>query len=222
MQRLEKDMQIDAGVIALVFLETAGNDCPGEAWLVPGEGVSLRIRGGILLQRGGRERLFSAADRDHVRRDGDVDGRCETVDSVSADWKPESRVKQVGCVGTNIGELQTLYRAVVGRFKRSFVLKSNGGAGALCKTAIQGKTHAGVLRVAFRIQRLVGGINELGDAERIVELKARNADVFEGRDFDNRAGRELVVLREEFGINLIIFDAEARFVRGFGGPDSDK
>ena len=53
MQRLEIDMQIDAGLVALVFLETAGNDCPGKAWLVPGEGVSL---GGV------RRRLLSSAE----------------------------------------------------------------------------------------------------------------------------------------------------------------
>src|SRR5205085_199174 len=64
-------------------------------------------------RRGAGRFLTTANDRE-VRRNGDVDGGGEAVDAVVHHRKPASRVQQVTGVIADIGQLETLHRAVIG------------------------------------------------------------------------------------------------------------
>ena len=70
------------------------------------------------------------------------------------------------------------------------------------------KPHGRILRVAFGGKRLVIRIRKLGDAQRIIQLKSGHIQVFERGDFYHRPRGELVTLRQEFDINLVVIGAQ--------------
>ena len=80
-----------------------------------------------------------------------ADGRSETVDSVSADRKPESGIEEVGGVRADIGEFESLNRAVVGGFERAFVFEGQDGAGILAsrRSGQSARVESCVLRSGF-------------------------------------------------------------------------
>src|SRR5208283_1964753 len=104
-------------------------------------------------------------------------------------------VKRLAGVRTDVGEFQPLHRAVVGAFERAFVFEVKAGARILCDAAGERDTHRRILRVALRSEGLVAGVREFRDAQRVVQLKRRHAEVFERRNLYGSARRELVRLR---------------------------
>jgi FMN phosphatase YigB (HAD superfamily) len=61
-------------------------------------------------------------------------------------------------------------------------------------------------------ERLVVRVHELGHAQRVVQLKRGHVEVFERRDLDRGARGELVSLRQEFDVDLVVVHAQARFL----------
>ena len=147
-----------------------------------------------------------------MRRNGNADRRSKAVDAVSRDRKPQSGVKQVAGIRADVGELQSLHRAVVGAFQRAFVFEGESGARIFCEAAVEREAHRRILRVALGSERLVVRVRELRNAQRVVQLKRGHVEVFERRDLYRGARGELVSLRQEFDVDLVVVRAQARFL----------
>jgi hypothetical protein len=169
---LEEHVQVEAGIVALEFLENV------PAMIVPGKlGLShvkvkvleLAIAGAgffATCRAGGRRRRFlAAANHHHVRRDGNADRRSEAVDAVSRDRKPQSGVKQVAGIGTDVGELQPSTGLSSALSSVPSYSKLKRGARVFRDAAVQRETHGRILRVALGGQRLVVRVGELGNAQ---------------------------------------------------------
>ncbi len=216
MIRLEEHVQVDARFIGLEFLERPGNDRARKTRLVRAEGESFGVckcGRGLLCCRRRRGRFFPTADHHHVRRNCNADRRSKAVDAISRDRKPQSGVKQIAGIRADIGELQSLNRAVVGAFERAFVFEVECATPVFCEAAVECEAHARILRVALRSERLVARVRELRDAQPIVQLKRGHAEVFERGDLYRGASGEFVSRRQELDINLVIIHAQARLLR---------
>src|SRR4029077_9552168 len=166
-------MQVDARFIAFEFLEAAGNDRARKTRLVPSEGEGLGVRKrGVLRSWASscrrRGRFLPASDHHHVRRDGNPDRRSKAINTVSRDRKPQSGVKQVAGIRTDVGELQSLNRAVIGAFERAFVFEVERAARVFCEAAVEREPYGRILRVAFRSEGLIACVRKLRYPQAVV------------------------------------------------------
>src|SRR5208283_4267788 len=107
----------------------------------------------------------------------------------------------------------SLNRAVVGVLERALVFEVKGGARVFSQAAVEREAHRRILGVALRGERLVVRVRELGNAQRVVQLKRDDIEVFERRDLDGGARGELVRLRQQLDVDLVVVRAQPRLLR---------
>src|SRR6516164_9404112 len=151
MNRLEENVQIDPGFVALEFLEGSGDDASRKTRFVPRKRVRLYRFGGRcgLQSRSAALALLTAADHHHMRGYGNVDGRGKAVRAVGFDREPTAGVKQVTGVIAHIGQLEPLHRAVLGRFEGPVVIKVQAARLVLAKGFEQLDAYGRILRDAL-------------------------------------------------------------------------
>ena len=196
---------------------------PGKLGLADeGVGLPCQSTGDLLGRSTIGNRHLAAADGDHVGRDRDADGRGEAVDPVGVHGKPAAGVEQVGGVVTDRGQLQALHRTFVGGVEDAFVLEGHGGRGILGQAGGQGDAHGRVLGNALGRERLARGVGDLGEAQGVVQLEGRDAEVVEGGELHHGAGADLMAVRIQVGVNLVVVDAQAGFLHRPGRQRYDE
>src|SRR4029077_11882181 len=159
-----------------------------------------------------RGRFLPASDHHHVRRDGYPDGRSKAINTVSRDRKPQSGVKQVAGIGTDVGEFQSLNWAVVGAFERAFVFEVERATRVFCEAAVEREPYGRILRVALRSEGLIARVRKLRYPQAVVQLKRGHTEVIERCDLYRGARGEFVSLRQEFEVDLVVTPARGRLL----------
>ena len=191
MRRLEEDVQVHARFVALVFLKNSGNDGPGKARLVGDERESLGRQDagvGFLAAARSATRALPAANHQHMRRHGDADGRREAVQAVPAHREPASGVQQIAGVIADVGELEARDRDCYRRFPVCLRTRKSGSWTRLSQARGQRHAHRRILRDALGRQRLVLFVENLRDAQVIVQFEDGDAQVLQRRELDLGAG----------------------------------
>src|ERR1700687_4213774 len=122
---LEKHVQIQAGLVALVLLKHSGNNRAWETWLSGDKRESLGRQDagiGLLGSRSVANRRRAASDYEDVRRHGHADGRGETVKAIAVHREPPAGIEQITGVVADIGQLEAGHGAIVGTFQRAVIL----------------------------------------------------------------------------------------------------
>ena len=73
--------------------------------------------------------------------------------------------------------------------------------------------HREILRHAFGLQRFACGVRHLGHTQAVIKLEAGNVQIFQGGEPDLRAGRNLVGMWVQVGVDLIVVDLQAHLLR---------
>ena len=216
MGRFEENVKIESSFIAFELLECASDNSAREARFVPRERVSL---GGAssrpFRQPTAAGRLFAACNHHHVRRHGDVHSGGEAVDTVCVHRKPAPRVKQVRSVVADVSQLQSLHWTLVRGIKCALVFKSERRRTVLGQRRCQLHAHGRVLGNAFGTQRLARHIEHLGHTQGIVQFERGDVSVLNGSELHLRASDDLVDMRAEFRVDLVVVHSQAHFL---GGP----
>src|SRR5208282_2332667 len=77
----------------------------------------------------------------------------------------------------------------------------------------QWNSYGGILGDALGGKRLILLVENLGDAQVIVQFEDGDTEVLQGRELDLGTGGNLMQMRGEFGVDLVVVDAQARLVR---------
>jgi len=148
-----------------------------------------------------------------MRGHGHADRRSEAIDPKAAHRKPASRVKQIAAVIANVGQLQPRNRAVVAGFELPFVFESQGRGCVFRQPGRQWHAHRRILGDPLGRQLLPLFVGHLGDAQVIVQFEDGDREVLRGREFDLGTGRDLMEMRLELRLDLVVVDAQACFFR---------
>src|SRR5208283_1702405 len=94
-------------------------------WLVSG-------RTGVRAKVGNRSAgLLAATDSGVAAWNADADGGGKPIDAITDHGKPSAGIQQIGDGIADVGELQSLYRAIIRRLDHSFVFKDKRVSGSL-------------------------------------------------------------------------------------------
>ena len=84
---------------------------------------------------------------------------------------------------------------------------------SLVRPAVSGIAHRGILGDALGGERLVVRVRNLGDAQGVMQFESGDVQIFQRGKFHLGARVDLVSMRIQFGFNLVVVDAQARFFR---------
>ena len=115
-----------------------------------------------------------------------------------------------------------MHWTIVRALKYTGVVEGQCGRIFLWHCRRQLHTDCRVLGTALRSKRLTRGIEHLGHPQTIVELKGGDVEIFQCGELYLRAGRDLVNMGKEFGVNLIVVHPQAHLVRRPGGDRNDQ
>ena len=152
-----------------------------------------------------------------MRGHRDADGCGEAVETVAAYREPASGVEQIAGVVADVGQFEAGHGAVVGGFKLAFVFEGQRSRGVFCQAVGQRHAHSGILRHALGRQRLIVVVENPGDAQTVMQFENCDVQILKGGEFDLRPRRNLVEMRGEFGLDLVVVDAQAGLLGGPGG-----
>ena len=137
--------------------------------------VGSTLVAGFFGATGSVDRDLAAADHEHVRRHGHVDGRSEAVQAESADREPASGIEQVAGVVADVGQLQARNRAVVAGFERAFVFEGQRGRGVFGQACGQRNADGRILGDALGGERLALFVENFGDAQVVMQFEDGDA-----------------------------------------------
>ena len=226
MRGLEEDMQVQSGLVALIFLKHSGDNHAREAGLDRDKGESFggQDAGSGLLRR---LRLayscLAASDHQQMRGDRHVDCGRETIQAVAADREPASGIKQVARIVTYVRQLEAGHGAVVAGFELPFIFESKRLGRVLGQACRQRNTDRRVLGDALGGKSLVLFVGNLGDAQVIVQFEYGDVQILHGREFDLDPCLDLVQMGFELGVDLVVVYAQARLFRSprWGRAEND-
>ncbi len=107
MRGLEVDVQFHTGFVALVFLKDASDDRAGKTWFIRNEGERLGGQNrscSLLGRRNVGDGSLATSNYQHMRGQGNADGRGEAIQAVTADREPASGIKKIAGVIADGGE----------------------------------------------------------------------------------------------------------------------